>query len=74
MGGFKVSTKVVWLGIFLWETGEFKDVMDYLFLDYVFFFDFDFLFSDFPLLFPLLSLFSFWESAIILHFCLTDKF
>ena len=36
--------------------GEFKVVTDYLFLDYAFFLDFDFLPTDFAVLFALLSL------------------
>lgn len=71
IGGLELYPKVVTLVIFFWDTGEFKD---YLFLDYPFFFDLDFLFCDFPKLFPLLTFLCFWESAIILHFCLTDIF
>jgi len=77
MGGLAFSTgkaKVVCDGIFFWEMGEFKVVTDYLFLDYAFFLDFDFLPTDLAVLFPLLSLVCLCESAIILHFCLTDKF
>jgi hypothetical protein len=58
IGGLELSPSEVTLVIFFWETGELIDSLS-LFLDYGFFFDFDFLLRDFPKLFPLLSFRSF---------------
>lgn len=66
IGGF---TDSVWCCDFFWLIGDWSP---YFVLDSPFFFDFDFLLTDFPCCLLLLSFLWRWESLIILNFCLIE--